>query len=281
MARQGCRNHRLSTGICLAYAFFSLFSHLAASQADDSDVGTSDFRLQLTWKSDQPLLWSGEVSVAGGTDLTAEPGRLAEPGNFTPGMLLSGGIQLSEAGKQLRFAPPPSAKQLRDRRGQFVAMQTTRGGISFRASGRQGDRVLISFRRGDSNELSAPVAIEFKDLANGESIDSKLSETAMWSLRRVDGDRLRVKLVPDDGDLKPAQNLGTSLFWDDQKARVSIVTDRAINETLDLVCETVASNNRPVRCPSIVTCGFSIARMIRCVMSSRLCLNTECTDTTT
>lgn len=265
MARQGCRNQRFLPHFALAIA--GVFAVASASssfafEADSSaqvasdDSAEVDYRLELTWNSAVARIWAGEIFVVSRNQLTAVPGRLSEPGNLTPGMLMSGGIHVSPTADVLRFAPPPSASYLRDRNGEFVSHQTIKGGVTFRVRGSENDRVVISLRRDGSNELMAPIAINLSELSGGRSIENRLSDSASWSLKRVDGDRLRVSLVPIERSaidlaspaishdaanaLVPNRGHGTSLFWDDQTARIEICCDKANSDSLELVCETLS-----------------------------------------
>ncbi len=251
MARQGCRNHRWWPIFGLFLTSFACSFAIHIASASDSIAPAVDFKLELTWKSDPPRIWAGEVLVAGDTSLTAQPARLSQPENLTPGMLMTGGIQLSNNGDQLRFAPPVSSSHLRDRDGQFIAQQTTRGGISFRARGAASDRIVISLRLDDTKEMTAPIAIGLQDLIDGKAIDNKLNETATWTLRRSSGDRLRVSLVPESA-------VATSLFWDDQTARIEVACDVPIVDAVELVCDTYSYNDQSLSSqswPLTVTAG--------------------------
>lgn len=228
------------------------FALAMAYEVRGDDGAMLDLRLQLTWQSDPPRVWAGEVSVASDLELTAEKGRISEPGNLTPGMLLTGGIYMAPDHETLRFAPPPIIGQLRDRDGQFVSPATASGGVSFRVRGRLAERIVISLRRDGSSELQTPVAISLKELVDGGVVTSQFSDTATWSLRRVEGDRLRVTLAPEtqpgvtdpSKDSHPTQ----SIYWDDQRATVSIAVDTpdAIEASAcELVCDTFA-NGTPV-----------------------------------
>jgi hypothetical protein len=233
----------------LAWALFA-WASACEVRADDGEM--LDLRLQLTWRSDPPRVWAGEVSVSSDLELTAEKGRISEAGNLTPGMLLTGGIYITPDNETVRFAPPPIIGQLRDRDGKFVSPATAKGGISFRVRGRLAERVLISLRRDGSSELQTPVAISLKELAGGEVVTSQFSAAASWSLRRVDGDRLRVSLSPEQGPgvspLPSEAHRTQSIYWDDQRATISIASDAPEDidaSAYELACDTYA-NGTPV-----------------------------------
>jgi len=272
MARQGCRNQRflphLSLAIAGAFAV-TVASSALAFQADSSvqiapaNSAEVDYRLELTWNSTVARIWAGEVFVASRNQLAAVTGRLSEPGNLTPGMLMSGGIHVSPTAAVLRFAPPPTASYLRDRNGQFVSHHTIKGGVTFRVRGSENDRVVISLRRDGSNELMAPIAINLSDLSSGRSIETRLSDSTSWSLKRAVRDRLRVSLVPiensgiDRTSLTAIQHevanasvqnvgLGTSLFWDDQTAKIEISCNKLNSDSLELVCDTLSDGIRAI-----------------------------------
>jgi len=206
-----------------------------------------DYRLELTWSSSAARVWAGQVQVSTKDDLGAVQGRLSKTANLTPGMLMSGGIHLTAGGDQIQFAPPPSTKYLQERLGKFVSQQTTKGGLIFHVRGIDSDRVIVSLRRDETNDLTAPIAISLAELANGRSIESRFSDTASWRIKRVDGDRLRVALViPNDTPEKKSDHQGTSLFWDDQTANIHVQSDRVSADSLELVCETLSGGSRVV-----------------------------------
>lgn len=263
MARHGCRNHRLLLLFCISLAWTCVAISVAFAQPSGDDVRTGsdpfpiDLRLELTWNSVQSRVWAGDIHVASSTKLTPEAGRLSQPGNLTPRMLLTGGLQLSPTCDSLRFSPSPSIDHLRDRSGQFVSPRTTRGGISFRATGQLGDQIVILLQRDDANESASPVTIAMQDLLSGKPIESKFNETATWTLRRIEGDGLRVSLVPiqrETVDLKADRKGATEetlLFWDDQEATISFQCDwlnQTESQSLELVCETAifADSSRSV-----------------------------------
>ncbi|MGV3484091.1 MAG: hypothetical protein ACO1RT_06720, partial [Planctomycetaceae bacterium] len=230
MARQGCRNHRFLWRFrCIAVALLIIGFSKRSSFAQVSDAKSVDLRVELTWESESPRLWAGELKVAGSAQANPAPRRFSEPGNRTPGMLLSGGVHLTPERDRLRFAPPASIHHLRDRSGRFVTRQSSRGGISFRVTGRADELLLVSIASDSPAELETPVAIRLQDLVGGERIQTNVTETSSWSLRRIEGDRLRVALVPQDQAVATSTQLdtelGTALFWDDQQAEILVSTD--------------------------------------------------------
>ena len=255
MARHGCRNHRLLTIFCFAIALsFSSFQAalVRAAETDTQAVGSEDaidLRLELTWKSETPRQWAGDIFVVTSNEMRPEPNRLSAPGNLTPGMLLSGGIQLSQKNDLIRFSPPPSIDQCRDRSGRFVPVRSLQGGLSFRVSGKESERLVFAFRREDSNETTTPIAITLEELKSGKPIESKFNDKASWTVRRQEDDRLRVTITPTQPDaVVPGQAgpemaaTGTSLFWDDQESTIAIqsgIVDAAATAPLELTCETV------------------------------------------
>ena len=205
-------------------------------------------RVELTWQSSEPRIWAGELCISGDAELRPEPGRLSEPANLTPGMLMTGGIYLTPENDSLKFAPSSTIGQLRNRDGRFVPAESRRGGVAFRVRGKGAERLVLALRRDGSNDLVAPVAIALQDLASGQPITSQFNATATWTVQRAVGDQLRVALTPvtTEPSAVSANAVPTSLFWNDEKARVSLVTDAASGPTADayeLVCDTLASGN--------------------------------------
>jgi hypothetical protein len=257
MARHGCRIHGISRlhasdfvrfWLVLSLSLIAHFTLFPASALAD-ETATLDMRLEFTWTSSQPRVWAGELSISGDAELRPEPGRLSEPGNLTSGMLMTGGVYLTPENDCLKFAPPPTIGQLRTREGKFVLPESTNGGVSFRVRGKGAERLIIALRRDGSLDLTAPVAISLQDLADGKPITSQFNAVASWTVRRRDGDRLRVTLVPvavEPAAVTDNSKPSTSLFWDDEKARVSISTDLPIAAQLDayeLVCDTLVSGS--------------------------------------
>ncbi len=198
-----------------------------------------DCHLQLIWKSQSPRKWAGTIAVAAPNDLTPIADTIRQPSNLTRGMLYCGGIHLDSASHELRFAPPPSSSHLLDRDGRLIAATTTEGGVGFHIRAKADDRVVIAIRRDDSDEYTKPVAVPISELLDGRSIQNQFSQDAAWTLRRADGDRLRVELNPIVQDTTVAADAVSSpnLFWDDQQGTLQVSCEAAGNQTLELTCD--------------------------------------------
>ncbi len=282
--RQGCRScygqHRLSfahrsqdrlashSGLAQAIAWLivcviglhsadvlfnsTLFHDILSAELTAAEPATSvTCQLQLTWKSQSPRRWAGRVSIASPHDLQPLAKTLSEPVNLCRGMLLTGGIQLSDNHDLLTFAPSPSTRHLLDRDGKAIATTVTEGGVGFSIQASPDDRVVISLLRDDSDEYTKPVAVPIRDLLDGRSIQNQFSQTAAWTLRRVDGDRLHVTVLPQSEAVTTNESLPGSnashqaitpasvpnLLWDDQPGKLQVRCDAAGNQTLELSCE--------------------------------------------
>ena len=253
MTRHGCRYRGLAgdaigivSAVCIsAICGIALLSRLVAEDATGqelshpTDTDAVDLRLEWKWQSATPRIWAGEVRVVTATDLNASTGRVTEPVNLTPGPLMSGGISVAADMRSIKFSPTPSTEFLRDHDGRFISQRVTAGGIIFRVRANKSDRVVISVRRDNSNEPAAPIAIPISELANGRPIETRFSDSATWSLKRVAGDRLRVELGLQ-------ADASTSLFWDDETATIHVTCDGVADDALELSCDVFAGGERVI-----------------------------------
>ncbi len=117
---------------------------------------------------------------------------------------------------------------------------------------------MIAIRLDDSDEFTKPVAVPISELLDGRSIQNQFSQDAAWTLRRVDGDRLRVALNPITQDSSVADDVPTpsNLFWDDQQGALQITCDAAVNQTLELTCD-LYRDHKPVGAKQRWTVTFS------------------------
>lgn len=207
-----------------------------------------DFLVELSWSSDSPRRWGGQLSWA--SLETARPSttvsaaadslqpRLYSPSLPAPDPVLAAGVMATAEGG-LVFGPPSRLTMVPSGEGRMSSVLTRAGKIQFRVFGRANDAILLRLE-GDSAANQQTLRFELSELA------ARLAQS-----HSVDGgSHVRLQRLVR-GDLPVRFGNGETVFWKQQLTPFSLrhpVTGPPVTAgtQLTLDCVTIAAKDQSI-----------------------------------